>query len=243
MNKNLNSRHFGLCFLHFKGRLCTCKVQQATFLWTFLINGTLCRNRSQKNITKCTEFLLSISKYTASREGNGWISVKDKSFHIQLREMDSSFNTLPFLSAASGRKIPDTIAKATHLRGKKRSGLIEMTLAAAAAAPSPANFRCDVCSKCSTLYPLQPTQYFQHQGILSTSHWWTAPSHIVKRRLHCQSNNSTTSQFAFLNTSRILSLTCSGCAGNNRQPSFPVWNPWVASLFLLQPCRVSAHQH
>lgn len=48
---------------------------------------------------------------------------------------------------------------------------------------SASSFRCDVCFKCSSLYPFQPThKYFQHQGIFSTSHWWTAPIYLKKKK-------------------------------------------------------------
>lgn len=71
-------------------------------------------------------------------------------------------------------KSPDLNMR-VHMWGRTGSGISEMLLAAAERAIS----GCDVCSKCSSLYLFQLThKYFQHQGIFSTSHWWTAPIHI-----------------------------------------------------------------
>lgn len=116
------------------------------------------------------------------------IEVTDRKFYLFLNTSTVSF-ILP-----AGCKITRCEYESVHLRTNRLRFKWN-----AFGCSRTSNFRCDGCSKCSSLYPFQPTyKYFQHQGIFSTSHWWTAPIHMFW--LYCQSKNSGTTQFKLKNS-------------------------------------------
>lgn len=164
--------------------------QGATSLWTFQINRT---NWQKHQHLFFPPIARTVSNYQPSCR---------KRLNFALPLSTDWFNPWhDVLSLRLGGKLPnisgDSNCRSLASQGQKWSGLIEMTLAAAAAASSPARVKCDVCSKCGSFYTLSANmrvfsacRAFQHRPLMDSSY-----SHIVERRMQKNPASLPPSQF------------------------------------------------